>query len=55
MNKTRTVYFALAVVIGVFFIIFCEIDDSPGGQGLGLLFAVMGIVGIIKKRRKVSE
>ena len=35
--------------------VYGEIDDSPGGQLLGLIFAIVGIVGIIKKKKKISN
>lgn len=50
LNKTRMPYFILAILIGIFFIIFGEIDDSPGGQLIGLVVIIFGIVGIIKKK-----
>jgi len=30
-------------------------DDSPGAQGLGLLIAIIGIVGIIKSKKKTPN
>ena len=32
--------------------VYGEIDDSPGGQLLGLLTAIIGIVGMAKSRKK---
>jgi hypothetical protein len=29
-----------------------EIDDSPGGQALGFLVVIIGIVGITKSKKK---
>jgi uncharacterized membrane protein HdeD (DUF308 family) len=52
MTKTRLPFFILAILIGVFLFIFGGYDDSPGAQLLGLLTVIMGIVGIIKKRKK---
>lgn len=31
------------------------IDDSPGGQMLGLITIIVGIVGIIKNKKKSSN
>ncbi len=53
MGKIKMLYFILAVLFGVFFIIYGEIDDSPGGQLIGLLTVIMGIVGIIKKKNSI--
>ena len=35
--------------------VYGEIDDSPGGQLLGLLAIVAGIVGVIKSKNKHSD
>lgn len=34
--------------------VYGEFDDSPGGQLLGLLVAIAGVVGIVKSRKKNS-
>jgi len=36
--------------MGVFLFVYGEYDDSPGGQLLGLVMIVIGIVGLIKKK-----
>jgi len=62
MNKSRIIYFILAILFGiilvsfgVFMIVYGEIDDSPGGQMLGLLAVVIGIIGMIKSKKKDSS
>lgn len=35
--------------------VYGELDDSPGGQLLGLVAIIMGVIGIIKGRRKASN
>ena len=40
----------LVIVIGVFMVVYGGIDDSPGGQPLGLLAGIGGPLGIIKGR-----
>jgi len=52
MNKGRIIYSILAISFGVFMIVYGGIDDSPGGQLLGLGVAIIGVVGIIKSRKK---
>lgn len=54
MNKyfLRMICFVLAIMFGIFMIVYGEMDDSPGGQGLGLLFVVVGVVGIKKNYKK---
>lgn len=54
MNKNKTlkiVLFVVLVFIGLFFFVFGEYDDSPGGQLLGVVVAALGIWGIIKNRK----
>ncbi|MFA5744829.1 MAG: hypothetical protein WC887_01305 [Candidatus Paceibacterota bacterium] len=52
MKIGRIICFILAVVFGVFMIVYGEIDDSPGGQFLGLLSVIAGSIGMIKSKRK---
>lgn len=53
MNKSKIIY-SLAIVFGAFFVVYGGIDDSPGGQLLGLVAVIVGIVGIIKNKKKNS-
>ncbi len=55
MNKIKIVYSLLAILFGVFMFVYGEFDDSPGGQLIGLVLAIIGIVGIIKSWKKNSE
>jgi len=52
MHKSRILYSILALSFGVFFVVYGEIDDSPGGQLLGLLAVIVGIVGVIRAKKK---
>jgi ABC-type Mn2+/Zn2+ transport system permease subunit len=59
MNKSRIIYSILAILFGIiaisfgiFLIVYGEIDDSPGGQMIGLVVVVIGIVGIVKSKKK---
>ena len=54
MNKGRILYSILAILFGTFIFVYGEIDDSPGGQLLGLLAVIAGIVGMIKSKKKTS-
>ena len=55
MNKTKITYSVLAILFGVFMFIYGGYDDSPGGQLLGLLVFIFGIIGLIKSKKKRSE
>jgi len=52
MNKSRIAYSVLAILFGAFMFVYGEFDDSPGGQFLGLLAIIIGIVGAIKSKKK---
>jgi len=41
-------------MLGVFMVVYGEHDDSPGGQLLGLIAVIIGIVGVIRSRKKTS-
>jgi len=43
------------ILFGAFMFVYGGIDDSPGGQLLGLLVVIIGIVGIIKSKKKNSS
>jgi hypothetical protein len=51
----RTALCILAIPFGVFLFIFGGYDDSPGAQLLGLIVVIIGIVGIIKSKKKISS
>ncbi len=53
MNKRRVLYSVLAIVFGACIVAYGGIDDSPGGQLLGLLVVIIGIVGVIKSKKKI--
>jgi drug/metabolite transporter (DMT)-like permease len=55
MNKKVKIIFAvLMVLFGIFMIVFGESDDSPGAQGLGLIAVIVGIVIIVKDKKRAS-
>lgn len=55
MKTTKTLSLILLVLFGVFMIVYGGIDDSPGGQLLGLLIAIIGIGFIFKLLRKKQQ
>jgi len=52
MQISRVVLSILAMAFGVFMIVYGEMDDSPGGQLLGLLAVIAVIWGAVKSRKK---
>ncbi|NMC51170.1 hypothetical protein GYA54_00375 [Candidatus Kuenenbacteria bacterium] len=52
MNKyLKIILYILAMMFGVFIFIYGGYDDSPGAQLLGVIFFVLGMVGLIKIRK----
>jgi len=53
MNKNiKIILSVLAILLGAFFIVFGEYDDSPGLQGLGLILIIAIIVIVIRGKKK---
>ena len=52
MYKIKILLLILAILFGAFLFVYGEFDDSPGGQLLGLVLVIIGIVGLIKSRKK---
>ena len=52
MNKSRIIYSIFAISFGIFMFVYGEYDDSPGGQLIGLLAVIVGIIGLIKSKKK---
>ena len=48
----KIAFLILAILFGIFLFVYGGYDDSPGGQLLGLLVVIGGIVGVIKSRKK---
>ncbi len=55
MKKSRMLYFVLAILIGVLMFIYAGVDDSPGGQLIGVIAVIIGIIGLIKSKKKTSN
>jgi hypothetical protein len=55
MNKTKLLFSILAILAGAFMFWYGEIDDSPGGQLIGVVVAIIGIVGVIKSKKETSS
>ena len=52
MNILWLILSILAILFGAFLFVYGEFDDSPGGQLLGLIVTIAGIVGGIKSKNK---
>ena len=51
----RTLYAVIAVLAGIFFIVFGGYDDSPGAQGIGLLLTIYGIVRLVMGKKSGTD
>lgn len=52
--KNKTLYWIpkiIMVLLGIFFIIFGEYDDSPGLQGIGLILIIITAVIVIRNKK----
>lgn len=54
-KKIKIIFFIFAIAFGVFMFVYGGYDDSPGGQLLGILAVIGGIVGMMKSRKKKVE
>ncbi len=52
MNKRRLLLSILTIAFGVFMFVYGGYDNSPGAQLLGLVAAILGIVGAVKSKNK---
>ena len=55
MNIIKLLGSVLAICFGVFMIVFGEGDDSPGAQFMGLVAVIIGVVGLVKSRKKTHD
>ena len=54
-NIIKLSCFVLAIAFGAFFVVYGEYDDSPGGQLIGVLAVIIGIVGGIRTIRSMKK
>jgi hypothetical protein len=55
MQTLKLLGFVLAIAFGGFMIAYGEMDDSPGGQLLGLVALIIGIVGVTRNLRNSHD
>ena len=57
MNKgkyiSKIILFILVILFGIFLFVYGGYDDSPGGQLLGLVIIIVGIIGMVKNKKKI--
>ena len=54
MKIGKIVLYILAIIIGAFMFVYAGIDDSPGGQLLGVLTGIAGVGGLVKSIKKTA-
>ncbi|MES3032113.1 MAG: LPXTG cell wall anchor domain-containing protein [Patescibacteria group bacterium] len=54
MKTSHLIYSILAILFGAFMVVYGGVDDSPGGQLLGLVLVIGGIVFIVRSKKKNS-
>lgn len=52
MNTFKIIFYILEIVLGILMIIYGAIDDSPGGQFLGLAVLILGSFNLFKINNK---
>jgi len=55
MDRIKIPVFILAILFGVFMFVYGGYDDSPGGQLMGLVAVIIGIAGIIRRKKKITK
>ncbi len=54
MNRKKIIYSIIEILLGAAMFVYGAVDDSPGGQLLGLVAIIVGIVNIIRSKKKIS-
>lgn len=52
MKKYKLLLYIPLILLGILMFVYAEIDDSPGGQLIGVIVTVVGVVGIINTIKK---
>lgn len=55
MEKRKILYAVLMTLVGASLFVYGGIDDSPGGQLIGLVLVVVGVVGVVKNKKNISN
>ncbi|OGY94065.1 MAG: hypothetical protein A2406_00330 [Candidatus Komeilibacteria bacterium RIFOXYC1_FULL_37_11] len=58
MNKgkyiSKIILFILLILFGIFLFVYGGYDDSPGAQLLGLVIVIVGIISLVKNKKKFT-
>ncbi|MBT3230401.1 hypothetical protein HN358_01270 [Candidatus Uhrbacteria bacterium] len=46
--KIKIPIFILMMLLGVLMFVYAGVDDSPGGQLIGVVVVILGIVGLVR-------
>jgi drug/metabolite transporter (DMT)-like permease len=55
MTIKRVIFSVLAILAGLLMFVYAGIDDSPGGQLIGMVVVIGGVLGLIKGRKRTSN
>ncbi len=55
INYWQITSFISLILLGVFVFIYGGYDDSPGAQLLGLIIFIIGVIGLVKIKKKYSN
>jgi cadmium resistance protein CadD (predicted permease) len=55
MKIIRIIGFIFLILFGVFMFIYGGYDDSPGAQLLGLIIFIIGVVNLVKGKKKIRD
>lgn len=54
MKIIKVLFLILLIPLGALLFVYAEYDDSPGGQLIGVVVGIVGIVGLIRAKKKSS-
>jgi len=55
MKIIKIIGFIILILLGMFIFVYGGYDDSPGAQLLGLIIFIIGIVNLVKGKKKISD
>ena len=55
MKIIKVLFLIFLIPLGVLLFVYAEVDDSPGGQLIGVVVGIIGIVGLIKLKNNLLK